>query len=393
MDNSTDSIHTTNNLFSPIQKFLITWLLLLITGALTLSAIEYVGELIGILVTAGLIAFVLNYPVIVLQRYLPRGLAAALVYLIAAIIVVVFGLTIVPPVLIQGRQLVTRFPDLLESGKQQLIALQTWSTERNLPFNFVVLQQQLFTKFQGGADLIAARGFGLVLGTFNWFIDFVLILVISFYMLLDGERLWQGITQFFSPKVRHVLTESLARNLQGFVVGQFVLGAFMAITLTLTFSILQVPYFLVFAVFIGLMEVIPFIGATLGIGTVTIIVAFIDIWLALKVLVAAVILQQIKDNLVTPRIMGNITGLSPVVIFSVLILGGETGGLLGVILAIPLTGVVKSIVEVLLDPDSPPQTGSFFANPFDQDLELEEQFSKDSIQNSSKDAEEVLTVS
>ena len=63
--------------------------------------------------------------------------------------------------------------------------------------------------------------------------------------------------------------------------------------------------------------------------------------------------------------MGNLTGLSPVIIFTSLLLGAKIAGLLGVILAIPLTGVVKSIAEVVLDPTLPPQTGSFFYNPLD----------------------------
>ncbi len=77
------------------------------------------------------------------------------------------------------------------------------------------------------------------------------------------------------------------------------------------------------------MEVIPFVGATLGIVTVATVVAFIDWWLALQVLAMAIALQQIKDNLVAPRIMGNLTGLSPVIIFISLLLGARLGGLLG----------------------------------------------------------------
>ncbi len=355
-----------NRIFSPVQSFLVTWVLVLVASWLTISAFEYVGELMSILVTAGLIAFILNYAVAKLQRFIPRGLAAALVYLVAALVVMIIALTVVPPVLTQGRQLITRLPDLIESGKQQLADFQAWGLERNLPIDVGILQQKLLVNFQGKAEAIAATSLGLVVGTFNWFIDFILILVIAFYMLLDGERLWDGITSFLSPKVRYIFTDSLALNLQGFVVGQFLLGLFMAVTLTVAFFALKVPFFLLFAVFIGVLEIIPFVGATLGIGTVTIIVAFINWWLALQVLIVAVTLQQIKDNIVTPRIMGNITGLSPVIIFSALLLGGRIGGLLGVILAIPLTGVVKSIVEVILDPGSPPQTGSFFANPLEE---------------------------
>jgi hypothetical protein len=83
----------------------------------------------------------------------------------------------------------------------------------------------------------------------------------------------------------------------------------------------------------------------------------------LEVLGIAIAIQQVKDNLIAPRIMGNLTGLSPVIIFVSLLLGARVGGLLGVILAIPLTGVVKSLVEIVLDPTLPPQTGSFFHNP------------------------------
>ncbi|MGD1805517.1 AI-2E family transporter [Dapis sp. BLCC M126] len=359
-----------NVIFSPLQRFLITWLLLLVAGWFTIGAISYIGEIVSILITAGLVAFLLNYPVARLQIFLPRSFAAGLVYLMAALIVLVIGLTIVPPVFNQARQLWLNFPELLESARLQLTEFQAWSEFNNLPFDVGILQQQLSAKAQEEIEAIAATSFGLVLGTVNWFFDLILILVISFYMLLDGERVWDNLTSIIAPKVRDVFTQSLEGNLQSFVSGQLLLGLFMATTLSLAFWFLGVPYFLLFAVFIGAMELIPFIGATLGIGTVGIVVAFIDLWLTLKVLIVAIAMQQIKDNIVAPRIMGNLTGLSPVIIFAALLLGGRIGGLLGVILAIPLTGVLKSIVEVLLNPKLPPQTGSFFYNPLDEEGDM-----------------------
>lgn len=356
-----------NRIFSPVQQFLLTWLLILVTGWATLNALSYVGELISILLTAALIAFLLNYAVAVVQPFLPRSVAAVLVYLGAAVAVVFIALTLVPPVFNQARQLVTNLPSLLEQGQQQLVSFQDWSVAHNLPFDVRILASQLLARVQTQAEAIASTGLGLVVGTFNWFLDFILILVISFYMLVDGERVWRGLTSFLSPRIREGLTQSLERNLQRFVTGQLLLGLFMTVTLTPTFWALKVPFFLLFAVFIGLMEVIPFIGATLGIATVVSVVAFIDWWLALEVLGVAIALQQVKDNLVAPRIMGKLTGLSPVIIFVALLLGAQVGGLLGVILAIPLTGVVKSLAEIVLDPTLPPQTGAFFHNPLDQD--------------------------
>ena len=356
-----------NRIFSPVQQFLITWLLILLTGWVTLNALSYVGELISILLTAALIAFLLNYAVAVVQPFLPRSLAAVHVYLVAAIVVVLIALTLVPPVFNQGRQFVMNLPSLLAEGQERLASFQDWSMAHNLPFDVRIWASQLLARVQTQAEAIASTSLGLVVGTFNWFLDFILILVISFYMLIDGERVWRGLTSIFSPTIREGLTQSLQRNLQRFVTGQLLLGLFMAATLTPAFWVLNVPFFLLFAVFIGLMEVIPFVGATLGIATVVSVVAFIDWWQALEVLGVAIALQQVKDNLIAPRIMGNLTGLSPVIIFVSLLLGARVGGLLGVILAIPLTGVVKSLAEIVLDPKLPPQTGAFFHNPFDKD--------------------------
>lgn len=356
-----------NRVFSPVQQFLITWLLILVTGWVTLNALSYVGELISILLTASLIAFLLNYAVAAVQAFLPRTWAAVLVYLVAAFVVIIIALTLVPPVFNQGRQLVTNLPTLLAEGQNRLTSFQNWSVAHNLPFDVRIFASQLLARVQAEAEAIASTGLGLVVGTFNWFLDLILILVISFYMLIDGERLWRGLTGIFSLRIRDGLTQSLQRNLKRFFTGQLLLGLFMAITLSLAFWLLRVPFFLLFAVFIGLMEIIPFIGATLGITTVVTVVAFIDWWLALEVLGVALALQQVKDNLIAPRIMGNLTGLSPVIIFVSLLLGAKVGGFLGVILAIPLTGVVKSLAEIVLDPTLPPQTGAFFHNPFDKD--------------------------
>ena len=356
-----------NRVFSPIQQLLITWLLILVTGWIALKAISYMGELLSIVITAALIAFLLNYAVAGLRPFLPRTIAAGLVYLMAGFVVVIAALTLLPLVFNQARQLVTNLPSLLDSAQDQLNTFQAWSLQYNLPFDIQLLVSLLFDRLQTQAEAIASRSLGLVVGTFNWVLDAIFILVLSFYMLIDGERVWKIITSIFSRQIRAGLTAALKRNLQRFVSGQLLLGLFMAVTLTVAFWSLRVPFFLLFAVFIGLLEIIPFIGATLGIAAVAVVVAFIDWWLALQVLAVAVALQQVKDNLVAPRIMGNLTGLSPVIIFVSLLLGAQLGGFLGVILAIPLTGVVKSLAETVLDPTLPPQTGEFFHNPFEHD--------------------------
>ncbi len=371
--------------FSPIQQFLITWLLILVSGWLTLNALTYFGELLSVLVTAGLIAFVLNYPVARLRKMMPRAIAAAIVYLVAGLAFGFVAVTIAPPIFLQAQQLITNLPSLIDSGQQQLNELQNWSQARRLGIDLSILEQQFSAQVEGQAQAIASTGIGLVLGTFNWVLDFILILVISFYLLLDGAKIWRSLMSVFSQPIRESVTNSLRDSLQRFASGQLVLGLFMATTLSIAFWWLKVPFFLLFAVFIGAMEVIPFIGATLGIAIVCVVVAFIDWWLAIEVLGTAIAIQQIKDNFIAPRILGNLTGFSPVIILTSLLVGARVAGLLGVILAIPLTSVVRTIVEIILNPELPPQSGSIFSDVIEHSI-LEPMLSVDPDPDSLREA-------
>jgi predicted PurR-regulated permease PerM len=354
--------------FSPIQQFLITWLLILVSGWLTLNALTYFGELISVLVTAGLIAFLLNYPVSKLKKLMPKALSAGVVYLFAGLILAVVAVTIAPPIIQQTQQLTANLPSLIASGQEQISEFQAWGAARNFNLDLSFLEQQLSSQLQGQAKTIASTGIGLVLNTFNWVLDFILILVISFYLVLDGSKIWSGITGIFSKPIQDSLTNSMRDSLQRFASGQLLLGLFMAITLSFAFWWLRVPFFLVFAVFIGVMEVIPFIGASLGIATVAILVAFIDWWLAIEVLGVSIAIQQVKDNAIAPRILGKLTGFSPVIILMSLLVGARVAGLLGVILAIPLTSVVKTIAEIIMNPELPPQTGSIFSEAVENSI-------------------------
>ena len=94
------------------------------------------------------------------------------------------------------------------------------------------------------------------------------------------------------------------------------------------------------------MALVPF-GGTVGIALTTLLVALQDFWLGFRVLIAAVIVQQILDNLVAPRILGSVTGLNPVWILVSVLTGARIGGLLGVIVAVPIAVVIKTALTAV----------------------------------------------
>jgi predicted PurR-regulated permease PerM len=171
----------------------------------------------------------------------------------------------------------------------------------------------------------------------------LLTLVLTFYLLQNGDLLWESLLEWLPDKVRKPFSETLRLSFQNYFLSQFILSTCMGSILTLIFLWLAVPFGLLFGLTIGAMALVPF-GGSVGIALVTLLVALRDIGLGVKVLAASLIVQQILENLVAPRVLGSVTGLNPVWIFVSILTGARVGGLLGVIVAVPTAVVVKNIL-------------------------------------------------
>jgi len=178
-------------------------------------------------------------------------------------------------------------------------------------------------------------------------LNLVLVVVLAFYMLLYGDRVWYGLINLLPAHIGIPLTVSLQLNFQRFFLSQLLLGLFMVVTLTPIFIIMKVPFALLFAIVIGISELIPFIGAALGISLVTVLVMLQNGWLGVQVAIAAIILQQIKDNLLAPKLLGNFIGLNPIWIFISILMGFEIAGLLGTLVAVPIAGTIKGTFDAI----------------------------------------------
>ncbi len=179
--------------------------------------------------------------------------------------------------------------------------LDVWAKERNLPLDFKGFSDRINTQLESQIQTLASQALGFALGTLSGLVDSILVLVLAFYMLLYGKRLWQGLVNLLPPQLGGPLSQSLRLNFQNFFISQLLLAVIMAIALIPIFLWLKVPFALLFALLIGAAELIPFIGATLGIGMVTLLVLLQDPGLAVQVAVSATILQQIRDNVLAPE--------------------------------------------------------------------------------------------
>jgi predicted PurR-regulated permease PerM len=321
---------------------LLRYLLLFALAWVIIQVLAYFETVLVVFIFAAILAFLLNYPVRWACRIIPRWLAVILVFLSALLVlgggIAIFGLTAIS----QAQQLLGQAPQLLEATIRLLDDLQSFLQNRNIAVDFTTFENQLREQAIGFISL----GFATLQSVFFSLLDLILIAVVSFFMLLDGRRLWKLLLKLFPPHLRQDLTTAIQKNFLGFFWGRFLLSLFFGVSTFIVFILLDIPYALVMAAIAGVFDLIPGIGATIGIGLVCLIILPQGILSSLKVLIGCILLQQVEENLLMPRIMQGSVNLNPVMMFFALLVGARAAGLVGVFLSIPIAGVLISLLDL-----------------------------------------------
>ncbi|MGJ3252180.1 MAG: AI-2E family transporter [Elainellaceae cyanobacterium] len=321
---------------------LVRFLLLFASGWALIELLSYFETVFVIFTSATILAFLLSYPAKWLQRFLPHGVAVSLIFLVSMVLIGAISMTISLAVLSQGRVLADSVTEFLNSLAPVVSQLEQFLSNWGIQVNLEAIEEQLREQALDGLRF----GLSVIPIFLANLINLIFIAVVAFFMLLDGERLWQFTLKVIPIHLRIRFTETVRRNLLGFFWGRLLLSLFFGISSFLTFLLLNVPFALVLAIIAGLFDLIPGIGATLGISLVCLILLSEGVWLALKVLVICVLLQQVEENLLLPHVMKGSLDINPVVMFFALLVGARIAGIFGVFLAIPIAGVVVSLLEI-----------------------------------------------
>lgn len=324
------------------NSFIFRFLLLFIFGWALLQLFVYFETVIVIFTFAAILAALLNYPVRWLQRFLPRTLAVILVCLVSLLIIAALAITLGLAILSQGQQLIERFFEIANSINSLVAQIEAFLQTRNLQLDLDAIAERIRNFTLSGINyLISFLGASLA----N-FINVIFIAVVTLFMLLNGRNVWRFVLKIVPERSRKRFADTVEQKLVGFFQGQLLLMLFLSISTFLVFVLLQVPFPLVLSLIIGVIDAVPGIGATLGIGSVFLFLLTQNVLLAFKVLVISIILQQIQDNLISPRVMQNSVDVNPVVTFFALLVGARIAGLLGIFLAVPIAGLVVSLLEI-----------------------------------------------
>ncbi|MGD1851055.1 MAG: AI-2E family transporter [Cyanophyceae cyanobacterium] len=339
-----------------IRWFLIGLMLplLFLNGWVMLQVFDYFQSILTIAIAAILISFILGYPVSWLEnsfaRYgMKRPQAVFCIMALTVGVVAIGGVILTPLLLDQIQSLATGLPVWIDSSDRQIRLFLRWLAQNNdymVNFDLQIesLLAQAISQLSTQVQNLTSQLLVLLLEAAGRVSEALITFVIVVYLLLRGDSIWDGIMSWFPPTISDKFRHCVRQNFHNYYAGQATLAGLIGSTMLVLFLIMQVPFGLIFGLASGIMAFLPF-GAGISITVVSVLLAFKDIWLGVRVLVFAFALDQLIENAIAPRLLGRFTGLNPVWVLLSILAGFKVAGVLGVVIAVPLAGTIKSFAD------------------------------------------------
>lgn len=346
MTNNESSLNSQRLRLPQWLKLLLISPLIFLNGWILIVTVDYFQSLITTFIAASLLAFMINYPTQALERLnVPRGYAVLLIFLIGLSGISLILFFSFPFLLRELDKLANRVPSWVESANIQLTQLANW-TNVELGTWTANFQELLSNELESW--LVRLPEFAL--GTVSNLFQILLIVILTIFFAISCQSFLRQTIRSSLPSGPRIL-QLLNQNFHRYLVNQLTLATLIALTMIPTFWLLNVPFAVLFGLSIGIMGLIPFC-AILSIWLVSFLLALKSIWLGIKVLIIALLIDQIIENTVTPRLLGSLTGLNPILVLFSLMVGAKVAGYLGILVAVPVTATINALVTSSLESNS-----------------------------------------
>ncbi|NLG24551.1 MAG: AI-2E family transporter [Clostridiales bacterium] len=292
-------------------------------------------------------AFVLSPLCDLYARRMRRGWAVALSYLTVLLALSAVVLVLVPVLAAQLRQVAQSIPRVAASVEQWADQANRWLAERRLPeVRLSGFSWQSAAGDLGGFLDRTATMAGAAVGAIT---ELGMMLLLSYYFLRDKDRLLLHMELLIPVRARRVVLRmgsAIRHELGVYLRGQLTIALAVGSLTALGLMLAGVDAFLVMGMLIGVLNMIPYFGPVLG-GVPTMLMALAQGWgVALGALVVLVAVQQVDGWLISPRVMGAVTGLHPALVLLALMSGGSLAGAWGMLFAVPLLLVIRASARI-----------------------------------------------
>lgn len=336
---------------------LVLFLLWMAVGYVLIKIGSHFQEIVSAYSVAILISYLLAKPVAFLTKYIRyRAASVLLIYFGFFSSIALVAYYLLPEIITQLKSLRVAMPYLIMKFDQVLIELNTFllvNYQIQLPLeklqehDFIYKTVGTLTNLNlhdTGATMMAVL-FSSVMVIFY----IVMILVLSFYLMVDGQRAWELFLMPFSDRyVKHMLNIKVRIDqlMHAYIVGQFEVALLTSSVMLITYLILGVPYALLFGL-IQMLEIIPLLGTWIAIIPCIVIIIFTSGMQKAMIAFGIYLFytQMIRDNFIAPRILGRALGFHPLGIIIAVIVGAKLNGIFGVVFALPMLAVINAVIN------------------------------------------------
>lgn len=330
-----------------------TTILKILLLLLVFGLIFYLRDVILLLFLALIFMSAFNPWVDKLERgKVPRWLAILFFYLIFFSLLIIFLASVLPPFFRQTQDLARSLPNLLEQSVAG-VNLEDFIKRGELANFLQVLAQNLSEQLVKVPSSIFKLGAGI----FGQIVTSVSFFVITFYLLLGHRRIKLALSKFLHEKHQEKFLESaekVEKKLGAWLRGELLLMLIIGFLTYLGLAFLiKLPFALPLAILAGFLEIIPILGPVFSAIPAIFVAAAFSPWKVLSVVLLYILIQQLENSLIVPKVMQKAVGLDPLLVLLALLIGGRLAGPLGALLAVPILATGVILLQVFY-----PQLGS-----------------------------------
>ncbi|MEO6867848.1 MAG: AI-2E family transporter [Gaiellales bacterium] len=306
-------------------------------------------QLSGLLIQISIAAFlaVAADPIVrrMARRGVARGRAVVIVMLASFGVLGIIIAMFVPPLVEQAGKLIDATPSIIDD-----ITKSGWYEQVDERFGIVQTLSEQAEKLPAEvSDQIGNVLSGVASGLFGT----ITIIFLTIFLLLGGGQLVQGTVRVFPLLAERrwwTIVQGAYTGIAAYVGGAIVIAFIGGSVVTVSALILGLPYALPLGIWMGLLEIIPMIGATIG-AIPAVIVAFAvgGTVEGIAMIIIVVVYQQFENIYVQPRVQGKAASLTPLIVFLAVLIGSQLLGVLGALFAVPVAGVIQIFIRQIID--------------------------------------------
>jgi predicted PurR-regulated permease PerM len=307
---------------------------------------------VTVIAVGGMLVAYLVLPLVrALNRRLPLWAALTVVYVGTAALIAGFAWLLAPTIVQQFQALVAALP-AMRGVLERYLSTTNSPIVAHLPEPVRAyvgkIPEQLSGELQAVALSVSSRVVPAIVSVVNVLVLAVAIPIVSIYMLAESGMAKRFIARIVPPERRDQalsLLEEIDEVFGGFVRGQLLVALSVAVLAIIALAVLHVPYALLIGAWAGLADVVPYVGPFAGAIPAALVAGFSNGWPnALAVIAAFVAINQIEAHLLGPRIVSSTVKVSPLTVIFALLIGGHMFGFLGLLIAVPIAGVIRVIL-------------------------------------------------